>query len=237
MRNIILIASIVFSIEAFGGVLFSDDFEGDLSAWVGKSGGAHNGAIVSDPLEADHALTFRQLIAAGDIFSGAAFSSGSGDYVPSYDYLDTCSPVPVGGCGGFIGHSLGKSLSTWKPRQLCRGFFLEKFLARQHPAPASDLIPGVGAVLGSFYTQETCSTKPAASGVPMHDSTPEGDVMQWVCDFSGLKGERRNEAQFTLVSAGCRGLGPDIIRCYGDRARTGGQGVLHRYRGLHRQVS
>ena len=28
MRNIILIASIVFSMEAFGGVLFSDDFEG-----------------------------------------------------------------------------------------------------------------------------------------------------------------------------------------------------------------
>ena len=56
----------------------------------------------------------RKLNAAGDIFSGAAFSSGSGDYVLSYDYLGTCSPVPSGGCGGFIGHSFGlPGTHTW----------------------------------------------------------------------------------------------------------------------------
>jgi hypothetical protein len=107
VRNIIFIFSFLFSVQAFGVELFSEDFEGDLSAWTGKSGGVHNGAIVADPLEADHALNFTALNAAGDIFTVATFSSGSGDYVLSYDYLGTCDPVPSGGCGGFIGYSLG----------------------------------------------------------------------------------------------------------------------------------
>ena len=32
----------------------------------------------------------------------------------SYDYLGTCSPVPGGGCAGFIGHSFGlPGVHTW----------------------------------------------------------------------------------------------------------------------------
>lgn len=114
VTNIVFIFGILFSVEALGAVLFSENFEGDLSAWVGKGGSPHHhGAIVPDPLELDNALNFTFLRAAGDIFTGMTFSSGSGDYVLSYDYLGTCDPVPKG-CGGFIGYSFGLPGShTW----------------------------------------------------------------------------------------------------------------------------
>lgn len=42
-------------------VLFSENFERGLSQWVGKEGAGHHGVIVKDPIEGDHALTFRKL--------------------------------------------------------------------------------------------------------------------------------------------------------------------------------
>jgi PEP-CTERM motif-containing protein len=85
-------------------VLFSDDFESGLSAWTGKSGGAHDGIIVADPLEADSALSFSSTESAGETFTLGTFTFGAGNYTLEYDYLGTCSTAD---CGGYIGYSYG----------------------------------------------------------------------------------------------------------------------------------
>ncbi len=84
---------------AFGGVLFLEDFETDLSQWT-----SGQGVIVNDPLEADQALTFTGLNAGGDIWTVASFTSIPGQYILSFDYLGTCGSQ---GCGGFVGYDPG----------------------------------------------------------------------------------------------------------------------------------
>lgn len=80
--------------------LFSEDFEGDLSAWTGGSD-SHNGAIMLDPKDSSNkVLYFKALDAGGDIFStAAAYSSTSGKFILEFDYLG------IKDSGGFIGHS------------------------------------------------------------------------------------------------------------------------------------
>lgn len=96
--------------------VFFDDFESDLSAWVGKSGGTHNGQIVEDPLNTgNQVLNFTDLNSAGDIFSAVSFSSTSGKYRLSFDYLGLAQPGSVpNDLGGFAGYSFGLPGShTW----------------------------------------------------------------------------------------------------------------------------
>ena len=109
------LATLCAPTPARAGLLFFDDFESDLSQWTGKAGGAHHGQIVSDPVEADHAMNFTQLNASGDIFSSGAFSSSSQKFRLSFDYLGDPSLGGVAGnLGGFIGRSLGLPAGhTW----------------------------------------------------------------------------------------------------------------------------
>jgi hypothetical protein len=85
-------------------LLFQDDFESDLSAWTGKSGGGHNGVIVADPLDPDnHVLTFTKRNSYGDIFTAEVFTLIPGStYTISFDYLGLPNDLP-GGSGGFAG--------------------------------------------------------------------------------------------------------------------------------------
>jgi len=92
------------STHALGTTLFFEDFESGLSNWYGKSGGSHHGITVGDPLQSDSALTFTELNAAGDIFTQDVFTSPTGNYILSFDYLGTCGGS---NCGGFIGYSYG----------------------------------------------------------------------------------------------------------------------------------
>ena len=72
--------------------LFTDDFESDLSQWVGKGGSTHNGQIVTDPLDSgNQVLNFTKLVAGGDVFSVDPLLSTSGEYSLSFDYLGTVS--------------------------------------------------------------------------------------------------------------------------------------------------
>jgi hypothetical protein len=90
-----------------GEALFFEDFEGDLSGWVGKSGGAHHGQIVDDPLESDRVFTFTALNSAGDIFS-TLINNPSREYILSFDYLGLRKQGSVDdNYGGFIGYSYG----------------------------------------------------------------------------------------------------------------------------------
>lgn len=102
MKNIILSMLLIclFSSPVFANTIFFEDFEDNLSRWVGKDGGAHNGVIATDPIEGDRALTFTALNYGGDIFTNQTFFADS--YILSFDYLGTCS---TGDCGGFIGYS------------------------------------------------------------------------------------------------------------------------------------
>jgi hypothetical protein len=99
-----------FAESALGAAIFTDDFEGDLSLWTGKSGGSFSGITVVDPLRASNrVLSFTALIASGDIFSSQQFSLTAGQsYRISFEYLGLAQPGSVpGDLGGFAGLSEG----------------------------------------------------------------------------------------------------------------------------------
>lgn len=90
--------------------IFNEDFEGSLSAWVGKSGGGHYGSIVPDPLDAtNNVLTFTALNSSGDIFATATgFDLVAGQtYTISFKYLGIPGQGTPGNLGGFAGLSAG----------------------------------------------------------------------------------------------------------------------------------
>ena len=104
-----LSAAMLVGSTAEATTVFSENFEGDLSAWTGKLDGPHHGVIVADPYNSgNHVLNFTALNSAGDIFTSATFT---GNLYLSFDYLGTCTS---GNCGGFVGSSSGFPDShTW----------------------------------------------------------------------------------------------------------------------------
>jgi hypothetical protein len=106
----VLVTLLVPMEQVSAALLFSEDFEsGNLGSWVGKSGPAsHNGVIVNDPLESDHALTFTALNSGGDLFTQQTFSSPTNTFVLSFDYLGVPGQGGVAGdLGGFAGYAYG----------------------------------------------------------------------------------------------------------------------------------
>lgn len=85
--------------------LFEDDFEGDLSQWVGKQGGQHHGLIVQDPLQKNnHILTFTERNGSGDIFGWEVQVTEGLTYQLEFEYMG--NPTSGGNpdnLGGFIG--------------------------------------------------------------------------------------------------------------------------------------
>ena len=88
-------------------VIFSDDFENGLIQWVGKNGGAHNGVVVADPLDATNTvLTFTGLSGAGDVYSTELAVDDDAVYELWFDYLGLAQEgSPPGNYGGYIGVS------------------------------------------------------------------------------------------------------------------------------------
>jgi len=103
-------AAAVFSAGlANADIIFGDNFESGLDAWVGKNGGAHHGMIVADPLGGgNHALTFTGLNAGGDMFTEDSLElEGSDTYRLSFDYLGLAGANSiVGDTGGYVGFSM-----------------------------------------------------------------------------------------------------------------------------------
>ena len=96
--------------------LFTDDFESDLSQWVGKGGSSHNGQIVTDPLDSgNQVLNFTNLVGGGDVFSIDPLLSTSGEYRLSFDYLGIAQAGSTpNNLGGFAGYSFGlPGLAIW----------------------------------------------------------------------------------------------------------------------------
>jgi hypothetical protein len=99
---LLLFGIITFSLPGvvFSATLFSDKFESGLGGWTTVG----SGVIVLDPLISNnHALSFTNFSAAGDIFS-RLIDNKTGNYILSFDYLGTCSS---NNCGGFIGYNPG----------------------------------------------------------------------------------------------------------------------------------
>ncbi len=87
------------------GVIFTEDFETDLSHWFGESGGGHNGLILPDPLDPNnHVLSFSALKYFGDIFSQEFYSGRLLVFGLFFDYLGyPKAGTPEGNTGGRIG--------------------------------------------------------------------------------------------------------------------------------------
>ncbi|MGF1681563.1 PEP-CTERM sorting domain-containing protein [Photobacterium minamisatsumaniensis] len=80
-------------------VFLNEDFEGGLvtggsSGWTGNS----SGQVVTDPLQGDNAVNFTRTAGGNDLYTDI-FTSGTGKFFVSFDYLGTCGGSS---CGGYV---------------------------------------------------------------------------------------------------------------------------------------
>jgi len=101
-------------------VLFSDSLQSTLSQWgpvgtplSGPPGNTGSAVITGDPLGDGNALTFGKTTYQGDIETLSSFTSGTGLFTLTFDFLGTCGHTS--GCGGFINASAGPGpfLNGW----------------------------------------------------------------------------------------------------------------------------
>jgi hypothetical protein len=99
----------LISLSAVGGahaaVLFSDNFQTNLSQWQTPG----TGVIAAAPVGGGNALKFNALGSGGDLFSFPIAGTGAGTYALSFQYLGTCAR---GGCGGYVGLAPGSTTIT-----------------------------------------------------------------------------------------------------------------------------
>lgn len=91
-----------------GALVFDGFSDTSLSKWVGKSGGAHSGSVVTDPLNAaNKVLTLTNVIAAGDMFSQPIAVTPGVEYALCFDYMGRPVSTAGAGNGGAIGIAAG----------------------------------------------------------------------------------------------------------------------------------
>jgi hypothetical protein len=164
MKNLALAGAVVLGLiaPANAAVLFSDDFQTNLSQWTTN----HSGAIVAAPVGGGNALHFNNLDSGGDIFSTLIAFSGVGTYHLKFDYLGTCQ---TGGCGGYIGLHPGGSTTTAPSTG-------DAWLATD--TPAAYATPFTFSSNGSWKTVEFnfAVTSPGAFGLKLEDFVGSGGV-------------------------------------------------------------
>lgn len=110
---------LAFSGNALATTLFSDDFQTNNLAtkWAGPEYSCSQGtsaSIVSDPLvSGGHALAFGMGNCASDIVTTNMFSSVTGTFIISFDYMHVGSGSGFGTGGGFLGWGNGSSINQW----------------------------------------------------------------------------------------------------------------------------
>ncbi len=113
-------ASVPSPAHADGTTLFSDPLQTSLSQWgpvglpsSGPPGNTGSAVITADPLGEGNALTFGKTTYQGDIQTLNSFTSPTGLFTLSFDFLGTCGGHSSG-CGGFINASAGPPfLNGW----------------------------------------------------------------------------------------------------------------------------
>jgi len=129
MKKFVLIGmaiSFLWTSQVFAALVFSEDFEGDLSAWVGAAGveAAHNGQIVSG----SGVLNFSAATAGGDMYTSSSFVAG--DYLLEFKYKGTGTDPT--GSGGFVG------LTTAYPGSILQWLISENGIASSSADLTSD---------------------------------------------------------------------------------------------------
>lgn len=100
----IVVASLGLASQASSAILFADNFQTNLSQFSSNT----SGVIVAAPVGGGNALSFTQTIGGGDIFTANTFSSPTGNFHISFEYLGTCG---ASSCGGFLGFN--NPAETW----------------------------------------------------------------------------------------------------------------------------
>ncbi len=111
-RKLLMILSLITSAltfeNSFASILFSDDFQGNLSLWNNTNS---TGIIVTDPLDSDgHALAFTRFSNVFISSKKTFTSTTSGNFILSYDYLGLTEAQKTG--GGYVGIK-NRSGTTW----------------------------------------------------------------------------------------------------------------------------
>jgi hypothetical protein len=109
IKHLLFLTLLTCSNSAFSIVVTSitDDFEGDLSQWTGKSGGPTGGFLTDDPFDASNqVLSFDRVNGSGDIFTKDLVTTTT-SYKVSFDYLGTCDNSDCGGEFGISGDLSG----------------------------------------------------------------------------------------------------------------------------------
>ena len=103
MKRLVLPLALAAAFAHADTVVFQDDFEKDLSQWVGQNG---DGTVpmhvtqIEDPKKpGNKVLRFDKKVFGGDAFSKTQFPKGA--YTLEFDYLGTCKF----NCGGVIGYT------------------------------------------------------------------------------------------------------------------------------------
>ena len=95
---------------------FTENFEGNLSAWTDRNPGDPESVIVSDPLRpGNHVLSFTRVGSGGSIFTTDVIqASASSSYTVTFEYLGLPTPADNDGdLGGFFGISNNLSPSIY----------------------------------------------------------------------------------------------------------------------------
>lgn len=112
-KNRIMVSTLLVAAAAalsHADIVFSDDFESDLSLWTGKHEKNHHGVLVDDPFGGlNTVLSFNGLNSGGDMFTKDAFHLDSDQtYRISFDYLGLAQKrTKSGDTGGYVGFSVG----------------------------------------------------------------------------------------------------------------------------------
>ncbi len=102
---ILLAFVMTLATHASAAVLFSEDFQTDLTQW-----GPNNSGVIVEVSGGGDALAFTQTIGGGDIFSASSFTAAGENFHISVQYLGTCGNGAS--CGGFLGFNNADG-ETW----------------------------------------------------------------------------------------------------------------------------
>ena len=102
MKTILLVGAFLLGMTSMADatVLFSDSLQTDLSQWQPLPAGNSGSAAIASAPGGGNALTFGHWWAGGDIFTQNTFTSATGSFTLTFDFLGNCGHTSQ--CGAFV---------------------------------------------------------------------------------------------------------------------------------------